>query len=256
MKLVIFAGGLGTRLKEETVIKPKPMVEIGERPILWHIMKYYSCFGIKEFIICLGYKGEVIKRFFLDYEALINDFTIDLKNKSTTLLKPSSEDWKVTLVDTGLPTGTAGRLKKIKEIIGNETFCLTYGDGLCNADIKELISFHKEHGKAGTVTAVRHPSRFGELTVRSDDSILFSEKPKNSEGWINGGFFVFEPKIFDYIGENDLEMFEQAPLKNLSSDGELRAFFHDSFWQCMDTRREMDHLNKLWSSGKAPWKVW
>lgn len=233
------------------------MVEIGDKPILWHIMKIYSHYGFNDFIICLGYKGETIKDYFLRYYYLMNDFTITLDNNSTEIHSPKNrENWKVILTDTGLNTQTGGRIKRIKKYVGNNTFMVTYGDGVAYIDIKKLYEFHKSHGKIATVTSVRPPSRFGELLLDDKNKIVeFSEKALASSGWINGGFFVLEPKVFDYI-EGNHTYFEREPLENLAKDGELAAYFHTDYWRCMDTYRDVDALNKEWESGKAGWKVW
>ncbi len=256
MKVVILAGGFGTRLSEETHLKPKPMVEIGGKPILWHIMKIYSAYGFNEFIICLGYKGYMIKEFFANYFLYMADVTIDLSNNSIEVHNAKAEPWKVTLVDTGLYTQTGGRIKRIKSYVGNETFMLTYGDGVADVNIKELLEFHKKHGKLATVTAVQPPGRFGGLILNGGEKVLdFREKPKGDGAWINGGFFVLEPGVFDYIKGDDTP-WEAEPLQNLARNGELMAYKHKGFWQCMDTLRDKNYLEKLWNSGKAPWKIW
>ena len=256
MKVVILAGGFGTRLSEETHLKPKPMVEIGGKPILWHIMKIYSAYGFNEFIICLGYKGYIIKEFFANYFLYMADVTIDLGTNSIEVHNAKAEPWKVTLVDTGLCTQTGGRIKRIQPYIGNETFMLTYGDGVADVDIKKLLEFHKSHGKYATVTAVQPPGRFGGLILNSGNQVLaFKEKPKGDGAWINGGFFVLEPQVFDYI-EGDDTPWEAEPLMRLAEEGQLMAYKHTGFWQCMDTLRDKKYLEKLWDSGKAPWKVW
>ncbi len=256
MKVVILAGGFGTRLSEETIFKPKPMVEIGGKPILWHIMKIYSTYGFNEFIICLGYKGHIIKEFFANYFLYMADVTIDLTNNNIEVHNAKAESWKVTLVDTGLYTQTGGRIKRIKPYVGNETFMLTYGDGVANINIKELLEFHKSHGKYATITAVQPPGRFGGLVLNGGDEVLsFREKPKGDGAWINGGFFVLEPEIFDYI-KGDEVPWEREPLETLAKEGQLMAYKHRGFWQCMDTLRDKNYLENLWNSGKAPWKVW
>ncbi|GEM45260.1 glucose-1-phosphate cytidylyltransferase [Deinococcus cellulosilyticus] len=256
MKAVILAGGLGTRLAEETSIRPKPMVEIGGKPILWHIMNIYAAHGIKEFIIALGYKGESIKEYFLHYYAINNDISIDLKTGQTTIHDGKQPDWKVHLVDTGLHTQTGGRLKRLKDWLGeDETFLATYGDGVGNINITELLKFHADHGKLATLTAVRPPSRFGGLKLENGQITEFIEKPSLGEGWINGGFFVLNRKVLDFVQNDDI-IWEREPLETLSRSGELMAFQHDGFWQPMDTLREKQVLEKLWESGNAPWKVW
>ncbi|NLW91123.1 MAG: glucose-1-phosphate cytidylyltransferase [Syntrophomonadaceae bacterium] len=257
-KVVIFSGGMGTRLKEETDYRPKPMVNIGDKPILWHIMKIYSHYGYNEFVLCLGYKGEMIKKYFYDYEVLNNDFTIDLsRNKSIHIHDSGIEhDWKVTLADTGLNTLKGGRLKRAAKYIDSDVFMLTYGDGVCDVNIDELMKFHLSHGKIGTVTGVRPPSLFGELVVENGQAVLFAEKPQTSTGLINGGFFIFNRKILDYVTEAEDCDFEFGPLEKLASEGELMVFEHSGQWQCMDTYRDMEYLNKLWNSNNAFWKVW
>ncbi len=255
MKVAILAGGLGTRLAEETAVRPKPMVEIGGRPILWHIMSHYAHHGFREFVIALGYKGELIKRYFLDSYAAHNDLTIDLASGATTVHHGRQPSWKVHLVDTGAETMTGGRIGRLREWIGNETFMATYGDGLGNVPLKDLLAFHKKHGKVATVTAVHPPTRFGLMSIRDGRVESFQEKPAGAEGWVNGGFFVLEPKVFDYI-QGDHEPFERAPMERLTRDSQLMAFQHDGFWQPMDTLREKHELEELWASGKAPWKVW
>ena len=256
MKTVILAGGLGTRLQEETTFKPKPMVEIGGRPILWHIMNIYATYGYKQFNIALGYKGEVIKNYFLNYYYLRNSFSIGLKNGHVDVHDASDrEDWIVHLTDTGLETQTGGRIKRLGPWISNETFMLTYGDGVANIDIEDLVAFHRAHGKLATVTAVRPPARFGGLSLDGDWVTRFAEKPQIGEGWINGGFFVLEPEVLDYI-EGDAIAWEREPLERLAEEGQLAAYRHDEFWQCMDTQRDVRLLEGLWAEGRAPWKVW
>lgn len=254
-KVVIFAGGLGTRLKEETVVKPKPMVEIGGRPILWHIMKSYSHYGFNDFVIALGYKGEMIKDFFLNYYNLNNDITVDLSENSVQIHSATIEKWKVTLVDTGISTETGGRLRRLANHISKETFMLTYGDGVSDVDIGKLFAFHKRHGKLATVTAVRPPSRFGEIITRNGRVTSFAEKPQVGAGSINGGFFVVEPKVLKYIDSDHIH-FENEPLARLTKEGQLMAFQHNGYWQCMDTLRDNEKLNKLWADSAAPWKAW
>ncbi len=255
MKVVILAGGFGTRLSEETDIKPKPMVEIGGKPILWHIMKIYSTYGFNDFVICLGYKGYVIKEYFANYFLHMSDVTIDLKNNQLEIHNVKAEPWKVTLVDTGLNTMTGGRIKRVQKYIGNETFMLTYGDGVANINIKELLEFHKNHGKFATVTAVQPSGRFGALDLEDGKVKAFKEKPKGDGAWINGGFFVLEPQIFEYI-DGDETIWERDPLENLARDGQLMAYKHTGFWKPMDTLRDKRELESLWQSGNPPWKVW
>ena len=256
MKVVILAGGFGTRLSEETDIKPKPMVEIGERPILWHIMKSYSSHGFNEFVILLGYKGYVIKEFFSNYFLHQSDVTIDLANNSMEVHQNESEPWKVTLLETGLNTLTGGRIKRAKDYIGDDDFLLTYGDGLSDVDIAKTVEFHSSHGKNITMTAVQPAGRYGALDIKDDDSILsFKEKPKGDGGWINGGYFVLSPKVIKYIDGDNIS-WEQEPLSKLVEEGNLVSFKHNGFWQPMDTLYEKVILNNLWNSGKAPWKVW
>jgi glucose-1-phosphate cytidylyltransferase len=257
MKAVIFAGGLGTRLSEETEIKPKPMVEIGGKPILWHIMKIYSHYGINEFIICCGYKGYMIKEFFSNYFLHTSDITFCLKTNTQKILQNNSEPWEITLVDTGENTMTGGRLKKVKGYLEDEkSFCLTYGDGLSNIDLKSLISFHHSHGRKATVTATRPPGRYGALKIDTDGVVdHFQEKPDGDGSWINGGFFILSPDVIDTI-EADSIAWEKEPLSLLAENKELVAFKHEGFWQPMDTMREKYLLNQLWESGQAPWRVW
>lgn len=255
MKTVILAGGYGTRLSEKTVNLPKPMVEIGGKPILWHIMSNYAAHGINEFIIALGYKAEVVKDYFLNFYMLNNNLTIDLSQGSTKIHQGSVPPWKVHLVDTGLGTMTGGRIKRLKDWIGNETFMMTYGDGLSNVDVKDLMAFHKSQGKLATVTGVRPPARFGGLRFDGHSVVEFTEKPQSGEGWINGGFFVLEPEVLDYI-DGDEVSFEQGPLEKLASANQLVSYKHEGFWQPMDTVREHKLLESLWESGKAPWKAW
>jgi len=256
MKVVILAGGFGTRLTEETEIKPKPMVEIGGKPIIWHIMKIYSHYGFNDFIICLGYKGYVIKEFFSNYFIHQSDITLNLKDNSQIIHNSRAEPWKITLVDTGLNTLTGGRMKRVQEYIGNETFMLTYGDGVADINIKKLLEFHKKHSKYVTLTATQPSGRFGALNLDEKNNILsFKEKPQGDGAWINGGFFVLEPKIFDYI-EGDQTMWEYEPLEHLAKDNQLVAYKHHGFWKCMDTLRDKRELEKLYSSKKAKWKLW
>ena len=258
MKVVILAGGLGTRLAEESEIRPKPMVEIGERPILWHIMKIYAHYGFVEFLVALGYKGEHIKRYFLDYRMLNSSLAVSLSDGSVDVLENEYgdvEDWAVHLIETGIDTETGGRVKRLMRYLGDETFMMTYGDGVSDVDLRKLVSFHRSHGKLATVTAVRPPSRFGGLAFRGDSVVEFVEKPQLGEGWINGGFFVLEPGVMSYIDGDDT-IFEREPMERLAGDGELMAYRHDHFWQPMDTLREVRLLRRLWSNGTAPWRVW
>ena len=253
MKTIILAGGFGTRLSEYTKLIPKPMVEIGGKPIIWHIMNHYARFGYKDFVVALGYKGEVIKNYFLQYYAQNNDFTIDLSNGAVSYINEHTRDWRVTLVDTGAGSMTGGRVLRLKNIIGNEDFMLTYGDAVSNVDISQLVQRYKQSGKLAMVTAVHPTARFGELQVDEDDFVRsFKEKPQVNQGWINGGFFVLSPKVFDYI-ENDLTTFEAEPLERLAAEGQLKTYRHEGFWQCMDTVRDRDMLNKMWDEGNAPW---
>ena len=246
---------MGTRLSEETNVVPKPMVEIGGRPILWHILKIYSHYGFDEFVIALGYRGEQIKRFFLDYRMLNSNFTASLGDGDVRIMDEASEDWTVHLVDTGSGTETGGRIKRLTENIGSDTFMLTYGGGVSDVDIGRLVEFHKSHGKMATVTAVRPRSRFGQLSFDGDTVVEFVEKPHTGEGWINGGFFVLEPGVIDYVGGDDT-VFEREPMERLARDGQLAAYRHDSFWQPMDTLRDVMMLRDLWDGREAPWKVW
>jgi len=255
MKVVILAGGLGTRISEETHLKPKPMIEIGGKPILWHIMKSYSAFGINDFVICCGYKGYMIKEYFANYFLHTSDVTFDMKNNKMEVHRKSAEPWKVTLVDTGLETMTGGHLKKVQDFVDDETFCFTYGDGVSNVDISKLIEFHNNSNTLATVTAVQPPGRFGTLDITGNKITNFEEKPAGDGNWINGGFFVLEPKIFDYI-DGDSTIWERQPLENLANDKQLSAFRHSNFWQPLDTLRDKNYLESLWTSNKAPWKIW
>lgn len=255
MKTVILAGGLGSRISEESIIRPKPMIEIGGRPILWHIMKIYSAHGLTEFVICLGYKGYLVKEYFANYFLHMSDVTFDMASNRMEVHQKHAEPWKVTLVDTGESTMTGGRLKRIQEYIGDETFCATYGDGVSDVDITRLIDFHRKQGTLATLTAIQPPGRFGALQFDRSLITSFQEKPTGEGGWINGGFFVLSPKVFDLI-EGDQTIWERAPMERLASTGQLSAYRHDGFWQPMDTLRDKMHLEELWAAGKAPWMVW
>ena len=257
MKVVILAGGLGTRISEESHLKPKPMIEIGEQPILWHIMKEYSQYGFNDFIICLGYKAYVIKEYFADYFLHTSDVTFDLVKNEMIVHRNYAEPWKVTLVDTGLNTMTGGRLKRIQEYVGNEPFMFTYGDGVGNINIKKLLEFHKSHGKIATITAVNIGQRFGILVTDEKSNIkAFREKNEDDGAWINGGYMVLNPEVFDYIDDDDSVVFEKEPMEKLVQNDELVAYKHTGFWQCMDTQRDKKKLEELWKSGNAPWKIW
>jgi len=255
MKVAILAGGFGTRLAEETEIKPKPMVEIGGRPILWHIMKHYAHFGLSEFAIALGYKGEYIKRWMKDFSTLESDMTVNIKTGEIKIYEKEKTEWIVDLVDTGLNTLTGGRIKRLKPWLGDSTFMLTWGDGVSDVNLSDLLAFHRAHGGLATLTAVRPPARYGHLEFDGDQINSFTEKPQAAEGWINGAFFVLEPGVFDYI-DGDQTMWEHEPLTNLARDRQLFAYKHTSFWQCMDTLREKHILQTLWDSGNPPWKLW
>ena len=256
MKVVIWAGGLGTRISEESHLKPKPMIEIGGRPILWHIMKYYSEFGFHEFIVCLGYKQYVVKEFFADYFLHTSDVTFDLAGNQMEVHNNYSEPWKVTLVDTGLNTMTGGRLKRVQPYLGEEPFMVTYGDGVCDVDLDKLLAFHREHGKLATLTTVNIAQQKGVLDIDGDSTIRsFREKSTKDGAVINGGFMVLNPGIFAYL-KDDTTIFEREPLEQLAAEGELKSFYHGGFWQCMDTQREKQKLEELWQSGNAPWKIW
>jgi glucose-1-phosphate cytidylyltransferase len=256
MKVCILAGGFGTRLSEETDLKPKPMVEIGQKPIIWHIMKIYSSYGFNEFVILLGYKGYVIKEYFSNYFLHQSDVTIDLNSNSFEVHQNTSEPWKVTLIDTGYNTMTGGRIKRAKDFLGKEDFFLTYGDGLSDINIKDLLDFHRSHKKLLTLTTVQPAGRYGALSIDKNDSVTqFTEKPLGDGSWINGGFFVCNPKILEYIDGDDT-VFEEFPLSKISQDGELMAYKHNGFWECMDTLRDKNHLAKLWDLDTAPWKRW
>lgn len=258
MKVVIFAGGLGTRISEETGTRPKPMVEIGGKPILWHIMKMYSHYGYNEFIICLGYKGYIIKEYFMNYFLHNSDITIDLAKNSLEVHDTKSESFKVTLVETGLDTKTAGRLKKVQKYLGNEDFMLTYGDGVCDVDINKLVEFHKAHNKIATVTSIQLDARFGGMELGSNGIVQsFKEKAKDNSKWINGGFFVLKPQVFDYLqGDMNNSMWEDTPLESLSKDNQLVAYRHLGFWKCMDALRDKIELEDLWQNKNAKWKAW
>jgi glucose-1-phosphate cytidylyltransferase len=253
VKVVILAGGLGSRLAEETGLKPKPMVEIGGRPILWHIMKHYAHYGFREFYIALGYKGDVNKRYFLEYRALDGDLTV--APDGVTVHGEAKESWTVHLVDTGLGTHTGGRVRRLREALQKETFCVTYGDGVSNVDLRALVAFHRKAGKLATLTAVRPPARFGGIVFDGDLVAEFTEKPQIGEGWINGGFLVFEPGVFDYLSDDETSL-ESAAMERLARDGQLAAYRHGEFWQCMDTVRDLRLLESLWSSGAPPWRLW
>lgn len=255
MKVIILAGGLGTRLTEETIVKPKPMVEVGGFPIIWHIMKIYSEYGIKEFIPTLGYKGEIIKDYFINYQNARTNLSVNVATGEINRYDNHDENWIIHLLDTGNETQTGGRIKKAMQFVGKERVMATYGDGLSNVNISKLLEFHKSHGKLATLTAVRPPSRFGEINFEGDQVVGFTEKPQVGEGWINGGFFVFEPEVANYIEGDDMPL-ERYPLETLSKEGQLMAYRHDDFWQPMDVIREKELLENLWHSGQAPWKNW
>jgi glucose-1-phosphate cytidylyltransferase len=255
MKVAILAGGLGTRLSEETVVKPKPMVEVGEQPILWHIMKHYSHFGFKDFVLALGYKGEYIKRYFMDYYHLSTNLTIDLSQGSVTPQQIERDDWRISLVDTGTTTNTGGRVKRLQSWLGEETFMLTYGDGISDLNLNDLLRFHRAQGRIATITAVRPPARFGGIVFDGDLVAQFAEKPQIGEGWINGGFMVLEPEIFQYLKDDEANL-EAHALERLANERQLAAYRHDGFWQCMDTLRDKRVLDSLWDSGNPPWKLW
>jgi glucose-1-phosphate cytidylyltransferase len=258
MKVVILCGGLGTRFREETEFRPKPMTEIGGKPLLWHIMKIYAHYGFNEFILCLGYKGNMIKEYFLNYAALNNDFTIEIGNHSHIQehSNHNEKDWKITLVDTGQDTMTGGRLKRVQKYIGNETFMMTYGDGIADINIKKLVKFHKSHRKFATVTAIQLAGKFGALSISQHHTVTsFFEKPKGDGIWVSGGFFVLEPAIFNYIN-GDTTTWEKEPLENLAKEGQISAYKHPGFWKCMDTQRDKIELEQLWNTDKSPWKIW
>lgn len=258
MKVVIFAGGIGSRISEESHLKPKPMIEIGGKPILWHIMKIYEAFGHNEFIVCCGYKAHMMKEYFLNYFLYNSDITVEVQNNKIDIHYTNAESFKVTLVDTGLSTKTAGRLKRVKKYLNEDSFFLTYGDGVSDVDINELLKFHKSHGKLATVTAVRPPGRFGKIIADGDGTVIdFYEKPQGDGSWINGGFFVLEPGVFDYLPEDsDDIMWEEMPLTNLTRDKQLMTFKHNSFWKCMDAMRDRIELEELWDTNQAKWKIW
>lgn len=255
MKVAILAGGLGTRLSEETTVKPKPMVEIGGKPIIWHIMSIYAAYGFNEFVVALGYKGEIIKDYFLNYYYRTRNETVKLHTGDITIHDGDSKDWTVHLLDTGAETETGGRVKRVAQFNGNEAFMLTYGDGVSNVDIPKLIEFHKSHGKLVTMTAVRPPARFGQMVFDGDKVKQFEEKPQTGEGWINGGFFVLEPQVIKYINGDDIA-WERQPMERLAREGQLMAYRHQGFWACMDTIRDVHLLEKTWQEGNAPWKLW
>jgi glucose-1-phosphate cytidylyltransferase len=255
VKAVILAGGLGTRISEESHLRPKPMITIGDKPILWHIMKIYSHHGINDFVVCLGYKGYVIKEYFANYFLHMSNVTFDVQYNTMEVHKRDAEPWKVTLIDTGADTMTGGRLKRVREYLGNEDFCCTYGDGVSNVDIKAEIAFHKKHGKLATVTAIQPPGRYGALEMNGDNVTSFSEKPAGDGAWINGGFFVFNPKFIDKYIKSDEDSLELDPMRNLAKDGQLQAWHHTGYWQAMDTLRDKNQLEDLWK-GEAPWKLW
>lgn len=255
MKAVILAGGLGTRISEESHLKPKPMIEIGGRPILWHIMKIFSHYGINDFVICLGYRGYVIKEYFANYFLHMSDVTFDIAGNQMEVHQHSAEPWRVTLVDTGPDTMTGGRLKRVRDYVGDESFCFTYGDGVADIDMAAQFAFHRSHRKLATVTAIQPPGRYGALDISSGRVVSFQEKPAGDGAWINGGFFVLEPRVIEYIA-NDQSSWEGEPLVRLAADGELMSYLHRGYWQPMDTLRDKNHLEELWASRRAPWKVW
>lgn len=255
MKAVILAGGIGSRISEEAISKPKPMIEIGEKPIIWHIMKIYSAYGVNDFIICLGYKGYIIKEYFANYYLHMSDVTLDLAKNSMKIHHNYAEPWSITLVETGEKSMTGGRLKRVANYIDEENFCFTYGDGVANIDINKLIAYHVEHKRLGTMTAVQPPGRFGALNLDDKKIIGFQEKPSGDGGWVNGGFFVLSRKVFDYLND-DYTIWEREPLEKLAKEGNLSAYFHRGFWLPMDTMRDKNYLETLWASGQAPWKIW
>ena len=255
MKAVILAGGLGTRISEETTLRPKPMVEIGGKPILWHVMKIYSAYGINDFVICLGYKGYLIKEYFANYSLHMSDVTVDMAQNKVEVHQNNAEPWRVTLVDTGENTMTGGRLKRVRKYLGDEDFCFTYGDGVGDVNLTNLLGFHKKQGTLASLTATQPPGRFGSLILDQHKVTRFQEKPSGDGGWINGGFFVLSPQVLDYI-EGDHTLWEREPMERLAQAGQLSAYLHHGFWQPMDTLRDKNHLEELWASGKAPWKTW
>jgi glucose-1-phosphate cytidylyltransferase len=255
MKAVILAGGYGTRISEETHLRPKPMVEVGGKPVLWHIMKTFSAHGINDFVICCGYKGYMIKEYFANYALHMSDVTFDMRSKRMDVHQSSAEPWSVTLVDTGEKTGTGGRLRRVRAYVGDEDFCFTYGDGVSDVDIGRLVAFHRKQGTIATVTATQPPGRFGVLTMNGARITAFEEKPPGDAGWVNGGYFVLSPKAIDYVSGDDT-VWEREPMERLSKEGNLSAYQHRGFWQPLDTLRDKDLLNDLWDAGKAPWKVW
>lgn len=255
MKAVILAGGLGTRMGEETIARPKPMIEIGGKPILWHIMKFFSAYNINEFIICLGYKGYIVKEYFSNYFLHMSDVTLDIAQNTMEVHQNSLEPWRVTLVDTGEQTMTGGRLKRVARYLGDEDFCFTYGDGLSNVDINALIAHHKKQNVLATLTAVQPPGRFGALDIKAERVVAFKEKPQGDGDWINGGFFVLSPKVINYIDDNNT-VWEKYPLESLAEEGQLTQFYHHDFWYAMDSLRDKNHLEELWAANNAPWKIW
>lgn len=255
MKVVILAGGFGTRISEETIIKPKPMIEIGGMPILWHIMKHYSSHNMNDFVICCGYKGYMIKEYFANYFLHMSDVTFDISKNEMQVHQKHAEPWKITLIDTGLDTMTGGRLLRVKKYLENETFCFTYGDGVSDLNLSELVNFHKEKSKLSTLTAIQPPGRYGSIDLMGDEVKNFIEKPLGEGGWINGGFFVLEPDVFDYIND-DTTIWEREPLQKLAKENQLNAFMHKGFWYPLDTLRDKNYLEKLWNNDKAPWKIW
>ena len=255
MKAVILAGGMGTRISEETALRPKPMVEIGGKPVLWHIMKNYSVHGIHDFVICCGYKGYMIKEYFANYFLHMSDVTFDMRNNKMEVHQQSAEPWRVTLVDTGETTMTGGRIKRVAQYVGDEDFCCTYGDGISDVNIAALVEFHKQQGKLATLTATQPPGRFGALQLAGNEILSFHEKPQGDGSWINGGFFVLSPQVLNYI-KDDQTLWEREPMDRLAQEGQMAAYFHSGFWQPMDTLRDKNYLEELWASGKAPWKTW